>query len=131
MKNLSEAGRAWENGRLNDHLRDFDVSEARDRAIEARAAELLADDGPDGYAPLGEQMVALFAENTDLQDVLRDMVPSLIAGNYAMAGELLAMRMRDFAQQEAEQWAAILVDKEWNEPTGAQLDAYDDRERGE
>ena len=129
MNDLSEAGRAWENGRLNDHLRDWDVSEARDRAIEARAAELLAKGGPDGYAPFGEQMAALFAENIDLQDVLRDVVPSLIAGNYAMAGELFAKRMRDFAEQEAEQWAAILVDKEWNEPTG--LDAYDDRERGE
>lgn len=129
MKNLSEAGRAWENGRLNDHLRDWDVSEARDRAIEAKANELMAKDGPDGYAPFGEQMVALFAENIDLQDVLRDVVPSLIAGNYAMAGEMLARRMRDFAEQEAEQWAAILVDKEHNEPTG--LDAYDDLERGE
>ena len=131
MTNLSEAGRAWESNRLNDHLRDWDVSESRDRAIEARAEELMAKGGPDGYAPFGEQMVALFAENIDLQDVLRDVVPSLIAGDYAMAGELLARRMRDFAAHEAEQWAAILVDKEWNEPTGGQLDAYDDRERGE
>ena len=122
---------AWETQKLNDYLRDFDVSAARDRAIEARAEELLAKDGPDGYAPFGEQMVALFAENIDLQDVLRDVVPSLMEGHYAVVGEILAQRMREFARAEALTWAAILVDKEHNEPTGAQLDAYDDRERGE
>ena len=131
MTNLSEAGRAWEAGRLNDHLRDWDISEARGRAIDARAEELLTKDGPDGYAPFGEQMVALFAENIDLQDVLRDVVPSLVEGHYAVVGEILAQRMRDFARAEALTWAAILVDKEHNEPTGAQMDAYDDRERGE
>ena len=129
--NLSDAGRAWENNSLNAHLDDWDISNARDLAIEARAEELLTKDGPDGYAPFGEQMAALFAENIDLQDVLRDVVPSLVEGHYAVVGEILAQRMREFARAEALTWAAILVDKEHNEPTGAQLDAYDDRERGE
>ena len=119
---------AWENQKLNDYLADWDVSESRDRAIEARAEELLTKDGPDGYAPFGEQMVALFAENIDLQDVLRDVVPSLVEGHYAVVGEILAQRMRDFARAEALTWAAILVDKEHNEPPGAKIDAYEDRE---
>ena len=131
MTNLSEDGRAWESGRLNDHLRDWDISDARDRAIEARAEELLTKDGPDGYAPFGEQMARLFIDSFSLADVLADLVQDLADEKYAFVGSRLAGRMRDFARREALDDARIQIDKDTNEPTGAQLDAFEDRERGE
>ena len=53
MHPLTAAGYAYDDMRLNAHLRDWDVSEARDRAIEARTRELLDGD----YTPFGERVV--------------------------------------------------------------------------
>lgn len=121
MIDLSEA--AWENGLLNDRLRDWDVSEARDREIEARAEELLTKERHD---PFGPEMRQLYADNTLPEHILSAMAPALSAGDYAEAGRVVAEMLRDFARSEALDDARIQVDKEHDEPTGAQLDAYDD-----
>lgn len=105
---LSEAGRAWENITLNDHLHDWDVSNARDRAIEARTAELLAGD----YSPFGDLVIGLCCDAIDLRDALSDMLPHLIAGDEAEAGRIMARRLRDFAAAEAAQEARIQIDRE-------------------
>ena len=124
---LDTAGRAWESSRLNAHLRDFDVSDARDRAIEARTAELLELRGPKGYHPLDENVRLAFHETYTAGEVLDVILPHLEAGNYEVAGQEIAAWLRVIAEKEAAAEAAIQIDKEWNEASGAQLDAYDDR----
>ena len=119
---------AWENQKLRDYLRDFDVSEARDLAIQDRAEELLTKERHD---PFGPEMRQLYADQTLPEHILSAMAPALSAGNYAAAGEVVAWLLIDFARREALDDARIQIDKEHNEPTGAKLDAYDDRERGE
>ena len=126
--NLDAAGYAWESSTLNSHLRDFDVSEARDRAIEARTAELLELRGPKGYHPLGENVRLAFHETYTAGEVLDIILPHLEAANYEVAGQEIAAWLRLIAEKEAKAEAAIQIDKEWNEASGAALDAYDDRE---
>ena len=127
--NLDAAGRAWESSRLNDHLRDWDVSEARDRAIEARAAELLELRDADGYHPFGDRVALLLDESYTAKDMLIIVRHFLEAGDYAAAGEKIVAVLRDIAEVESAEEAAIQIDKEWNEASGAALDAYDDRGR--
>ena len=126
---FSAKRRAWEDNTLNSHLRDFDVSEARDRAIEARAAELLEMRGPKGYHPLDDQVALLFDENYTAGDVLKWARPFLEAGDYAVAGLQIAALLRLIAEKKAAEQAAIDVDREWNEASSSELDAYEDRER--
>lgn len=121
--------RAWEDSALNSHLRDWDVSEERDRAIEARTAELLELRGPNGYHPLDENVALLFGETFTAGDVLSMVRPHLVAGNHAAAGERIATWLLAIAETNAAEEAAIQIDKEWNEASGAALDAYDDRGR--
>ena len=127
---LTAAGYAWESGRLNSHLRDFDVSEARDRAIEARTAELLELRGPKGYHPLDENVRLAFDEAFTAGEVLDAIRPHLEAGDHAAAGAQIAAMLRALAEKEAAEEAAIQIDREWNEASGAELDAYDDRMAG-
>ena len=124
---LTAAGRAWESGTLNSHLRDYDVSEARDRAIEARAAELLELRGPNGYHPLDENVRLAFHETYTAGEVFDAIRPHLEAGDHAAAGAQIAAMLRALAKKEAATEAAIQIDKEWNEASGAALDAYYDR----
>ena len=126
---LEAAGRAWESSLLNDHLRDWDVSEARDRAIEARTAELLERRGPKGYHPLDENVRLAFHETYTAGEVLDIILPHLEAGDYQGVGRSIAVWLRVIAEKEAAAEAAIQIDKEWNEASGSELDAYDDRER--
>lgn len=109
---FSAKRRAWEDSTLNDHLRDFDVSEERDRAIEGRAEDLLNREGHDGCWPYGERIAELFADTYTLGDVLASMLPYLEAGDYGAAGEAIANRLRAFAQSEALREASIQVDRE-------------------
>ena len=109
MNNLTAAGYAWENSRLNDHLRDWDVSEARDRAIEARAEELLEGD----YAPFGETVFDQFCYEFDLRDVLGDTLQHLVAGDEAQAGHIIAERLRRYADKMAKDEAGLQIDREW------------------
>ena len=109
MNNLTEAGYAWENNRLNAHLRDYDVSEARDRAIEVRAEELLEGD----YAPFGETVFGMFCDEFDLRDVLGDVLPHLVAGDEAQAGHIIAERLRRYADKLANDEAALQIDHDW------------------
>ena len=125
---LDAAGYAWESRTLNSHLRDWDVSEARDRAIEARAGELLELRGPKGYHPLDDQVALMFDEDFTAGDVLNWARPFLEAGNYAVVGQQIADILRVIAEREAAAEAAIQIDSEWNEASGAALDAYDDRD---
>ena len=125
---LTAAGYAWESSRLNDHLRDFDVSEARDRAIEARTEELLELRGPKGYHPFDENIRLAFHETYTAGEVFDIVRPHLEAGNYQAAGQDIAAWLRALAEKEAAEEAAIQIDKEWNEASGAELDAYDDQE---
>ena len=118
---------SWENQVLNDHLRDWDVSDARDRAIEARTAELLELRGPKGYHPLDENVRLAFHETYTAGEVFDIVRPHLEAGNYQAAGHGIAAWLRVIAEKEASAEAAIQIDKEWNEASGAALDAYDDR----
>ena len=126
---LDAYGSAWSDSTLNDHLRDFDVSEERGRAIEARTAELLELRGPNGYHPLDENVALLFDETFTAGDVLSMVRPHLVAGNHAAAGERIATWLLAIAETNAAAEAAIQIDKEWNEASGAALDAYDDRGR--
>lgn len=121
---------AWEDIRLNAHLRDWDVSEARDRAIEERAAELLERRGPKGYHPLGGNVDIAFDEKYTAGEVLGAIRPHLEAGDHCAAGEAIAKWLLRIAKAEAAVEAAIQIDAERNEPTSAQMDAYDDRESG-
>lgn len=127
---LNAAGRAWEAGTLNSHLRDFDVSEARDRAIEARTAELLELRGTKGYHPFGDRVALLFDEMYTAGDVLGLVMPHIEAGDHAAIGRVIAGLLLSIAQTEATEEAAIQIDKEWNEASGSELDAYDDRMAG-
>ena len=127
---FSAKRRAWEDNTLNSRLRDYDVSEERDRAIESRTAELLELRGPNGYHPLGDQVALLFDENYTAGDVLKWVRPFLEAGDYAVAGLQIAALLRLIAEKEAAAEAAIQIDAEWNEASGAALDAYDDRMAG-
>ena len=102
------ANRAYDDMSLNAHLRDWDVSEARDRAIEARTRELLDGD----YTPFGERVVDDFCGWTDLTDVLGEMLPHLMAGDEAEAGRIVTQRLRRFARSQAEAEARIQVDRE-------------------
>ena len=120
MKDLSEAGIAWENRRLSDYYDDWDISNARDRAIEARAVALLTKERHD---PFGPEMRQIYADQTLPEHILSAMAPALSAGDYAAAGEIVAEMLRDFARREALDDARIQIDAEHNEPTGAQLDA--------
>jgi hypothetical protein len=124
---LDDVGRAWSEWRLNDHLRDFDVSEARDRAIEARTAELLQLRGPKGYHPLDENVRLALEENFTSGELLQAVVPHLEDGNYHAAGKEIESWLILIAEGEARAEAAIQIDNEWNEASGAELDAYDDR----
>lgn len=124
---LDDVGRAWAEWRLNDHLRDYDVSEARDRAIEARAAELLERRGPKGYHPLDENVRLAFDEAFTSGEVFDAIRPHLEAWDHAAAGAKIAAMLRALAEKEAAEEAAIQIDREWNEASGAELDAYDDR----
>ena len=121
---------AWEDIRLNAHLRDWDVSEARDRAIEARAAELLELRGPKGYHPLDENVRLAFHESHTAGEVFDALRPHLEAGDHCAAGEAIAKWLMRIAGSEAAVEAAIQIDAERGEPTSTQLDAYDDREAG-
>ena len=128
--NLDAAGYAWESSTLNSHLRDFDVSDRRDRAIEARTAELLELRGPKGYHPLDENVRLAFHETYTAGEVFDAIRPHLEAGDNAAAGAQIAAMLRALAEKEAAEQAAIDVDREWNEASGAALDAYDDRMAG-
>ncbi len=124
---FSAKRRAWEDNTLNSHLRDWDVSEARDRAIEARTAELLELRGPNGYHPLDENVRLAFHETYTAGEVFDAVRPHLEAGDHVAAGAQIAAMMRVIAEKEAAEEAAIQIDREWNEASGAALDAYDDR----
>lgn len=127
---LDDAARAWTEWRLNSHLRDFDVSEARDRAIEARTAELLERREKDGYHPLSYEVALMFDEAYTAGDVLERVRPFLETGDYASVGAKIADMLLAIAEEEAAEEAAIQIDSEWNEASGAALDAYDDRVAG-
>lgn len=103
---------AWEDIKLNDYLDDFDLSEARDRAIEERAAELLADDGPNGYAPFSAEVVLVTSEEYDSEDLLKVMLPYLVAGNHAGAGLAVANMLQGIAERESAVVARIQIDRE-------------------
>ena len=124
---LDAAGRAWSEWRLNSHLRDFDVSEERDRAIEARTADLLELRGPKGYHPLDENVRLAFHETYTAGEVFDAIRPHLEAGDHATAGAQIVAMLRALAEKEAAEEAAIQIDREWSEASGAELDAYDDR----
>lgn len=127
---FSAKRRAWEDNTLNSYLRDWDVSDARDRAIEARAAELLELRGPKGYHPLDENVRLAFDEAFTAGDVFDAIRPHLEAGDHAAAGAQIAAMLRALADKEAAEESAIQIDREWNEASGAELDAYDDRIAG-
>lgn len=128
---LTAAGYAFESSRLNDHLRDYDVSDRRDRAIEARTAELLELRGPEGYHPLDDNVRLAFDENYTAGDVFDAVRPHLEAGDHAAAGAQIAAMLRAIAEKEAAEEAAIQIDREWSEASGAEMDAYDDRLAGQ
>lgn len=109
MNNLTEAGYSWENNRLNAHLRDYDVSDARDRAIEASVEELLEGE----YAPFGDMVFGLFCDAFDLRDVLGDTLQHLVAGDEAQAGHIIAERLRRYADKMAKGEAGLQIDREW------------------
>lgn len=122
MNNLTAAGYAWENARLNEYLRNFDVSEARDNAIEARTAELLEGD----YAPFGETMFGQFCDEFDLRDVLGDTLQHLVAGDEAQAGHIIAERLRRYADKMAKDEAGLQIDREWEHARDEAADARRD-----
>lgn len=103
---------AWEDVALNAHLKDFDLSEARDRAIEDRAAQLLADDGPKGYAPFSPEVVLVAGEKFDGEDLLKMLLPYLVAGDHAGAGLAVVQMLTDIAEKEAAEVARIQIDRE-------------------
>ena len=103
---------AWEDIKLNDYLRDWDVSEARDRAIEDRAAELLADDGPKGRHPHGAEVALLFDEQYTAGDVLSWVRPYLVAGDHAAVGLTIQRVLEAIAHELAKDEARIEIDLE-------------------
>lgn len=122
---------SWEDVKLNDHLRDWDVSEARESAINERAAQLMADNGPKGRGPFSPEVVLLAGEKFDGEDMLKIMLPYLVAGNHAEAGLAVVKLLTDIAEKEAAEVARIQIDREANEPTAAQEAVYDERLRGD
>jgi len=119
------ANRAYDDRRLNDHLREWDVSEERDRAIAERADELLKCD----YPPFGETVFRAFCDEFDLRDVLGDTLQHLIAGDHAAAGAVIAERLQAYARKLARDDAELRVDAEREaRREGAAADDYDDRE---
>ena len=122
---------AWEDIKLNDHLRDWDVSEARDRAIEDRAAELVKDEGPKGCHPHGAEVALMFDEQYTAADVLSWVRPYLVAGDRAAVGRAIQGVLEAIALAEAEAEARIQIDREANEPTAADEARYDERLRGD
>ena len=109
---LEAAGEALENRTLNAYLRDWDVSEDRDREIERRAEELLEDDGPKGYAPFGPNAIDMAETVIDLADLLREMLPRLSGGDWAGAGAAAADMLTGIAKASALDAARIDVDSE-------------------
>lgn len=107
---LESAGEAWENRTLNAHLRDWDVSEARDREIERRAEELLDDDGTKGYAPFGPNAIDMAEAVIALDDLLHEILPYLAGGDLTGAGAAVAERLTAIARASAMRAAAIDVD---------------------
>lgn len=122
---------AWEDLQLNSHLRDHDRANARDSAIEQRAAELLADDGPKGYAPFSPEVVLIAGEKFDGEDLLKMLLPYLVAGDHAGAGLAVVQLLKDIAEKEANEVARIQIDREANEPTAVDEARYDERLRGD
>ncbi len=119
------ANRAYDDRRLNAYLRDWDVSEARDRTIDERADDLLEHD----YAPFGDTVFEQFCDEFDLRDVLGDTLQHLIAGDHTAAGSVIAERLKAYARKLAKEEAELRVDAEWEaRREGAAVDAYDDRE---
>jgi len=119
------ANRAYDDMRLNAHLRDWDVSEARDRAIAERADELIDGD----YTPFGDTVFEQFCDEFDLRDVLGDTLQHLIAGDHTAAGSVIAERLKAYARKLAKEEAELRVDAEWEaRREGAAADDYDDRE---
>ena len=119
------ANRAYDDRRLNAYLRDWDVSEARDRAIEERADELLEHD----YSPFGDTVFEQFCDEHDLRDVLSDTLQHLIAGEHTAAGNVIAERLKAYARKLAKEEAELRVDAEWEaRREGAADAARDDRE---
>jgi len=119
------ANRAYDDMRLNAHLRDWDVSEARDRAIAERADELIDGD----YTPFGDTVFEQFCDEFDLRDVLGDTLQHLIAGDHTAAGSVIAERLKAYARKLAKEEAELRVDAEWEaRRDGAYADAGDDRE---
>jgi hypothetical protein len=124
----TEAARDYEDRALSRHLRDWDVSEARDRAIEARAEELMNDHGEEGFAPFGPNVQRHADDVVAVSDLLGDLLPHLIAGDYASAGRAVAMRLRNIAAGLAACEAAIQIDSEAENAREAQYErAYEDR----
>jgi hypothetical protein len=103
---------AWEDVALNAYLEDFDLSEDRDRAIEERAAELLADDGPKGYAPFSAEVMLVASEKFDSEDLLSILRPYLVAGDHAGAGLAVVQLLKDVAEKESAEVARIQIDRE-------------------
>ena len=125
MHPLTAAGYAYDDMRLNAHLRDWDVSEARDRAIAERADELIDGD----YSPFGDTVFEQFCDDFDLRDVLGDTLQYLIAGDHTAAGGVIAERLQAHARRMAKDAAGLQVDAEWeSRRDGAYADAGDDLE---
>jgi len=119
------ANRAYDDLRLNAYLRDWDVSEARDRAIDERADDLLEHD----YTPFGDTVFEQLCDEFSLRDVLGDTLQHLIAGDHAAAGAVIAERLQAYARKLARDDAELRVDAEREaRREGAAADDYDDRE---
>ena len=97
---------------LNDYLHDWDLSEARDRAIEDRAAELVKDDGLNGYAPFSPEVVLVAGEKFDGEALLQMLLPYLVAGDHAGAGLAVVRMLTDIAEKEAADAARHQIDRE-------------------
>lgn len=115
---------------LNDYLRDHDLSNARDSAIAERARDLLADDGPDGYSQFSDRIVRLAAEQIDSEDLIRELLPWLVAGDFVEAGSVVMRRLVDVSSKEAMEEARLQIDRLLDGLTAAQEADYDDRLRG-
>ncbi len=122
---------AWEDLRLSEYFKDYYRSDARESAIAERARELLADDLPNGYSPFSDRIVRLAAEQVDSEDLIRELLPWLVAGDFSEAGSIVMRRLVDVSAKEAMEEARLQIDRMLNEPTAAQEAAYDDRLRGD
>lgn len=116
---------------LSGHLQGHDLANARDAAIAERARELLANDGPDGYAPFSERIVRLTAEQADIDVMFDVLLPFLYIGDHEGAGIILGKMFTAVAEKEANEEASIQIDRLLDEPTAAQEAAHDDRLRGD